>query len=140
MKLEPHAPAYPFHDKFEDGSISGHSYGISIRAEIASRIMAGMYTVSENNFHHVEYAREAVKAADALIEELNKPQQCPEKPRRSWPLLSPHGEKARRFNTLQGRQRIGATSTALHSTVTLSGASSPASRGRCSLFTHKANL
>ena len=72
MNIDPHAPAYPRQNGI------GKDAGMSIRAEIASRILAGMCaSPAAADFpvgQILEYApANAIKLADALIHELNKP-------------------------------------------------------------------
>lgn len=67
MKIDPNAPAYPLQ---EHGDMQSHS-GMTIRAEIASRIMAG-FAANPNGAMSTIDADYAVKMADALIAELNK--------------------------------------------------------------------
>ncbi len=80
MKIDPNAPAYPMHDR--------DHYGLTIRAEIAARVMAGMFSntkltleyadvgggVLEKTLHiaGVSVHKAAIREADALIAELNR--------------------------------------------------------------------
>lgn len=83
MKIDPNAPAYPFPTTDQNGaSVTGGPWaaapGMSIRAYIAAKIMAGMatrgvFTVGDKRIDSWEkYAAQARVAADALIAELNK--------------------------------------------------------------------
>lgn len=75
MKLDPNAPAFlNILDAQQDG---GHTNfegprGLTIRAEIASRIMAGMVANPRFDSDIETISSDAVRCADALIEELNK--------------------------------------------------------------------
>ena len=64
MKIDPNAPAYPMPDR--------DHYGLTIRAEIAARIMAGLYSDVAIAGTHKGLAENAVQAADALIAALNQ--------------------------------------------------------------------
>lgn len=94
MKIDANAPAFPLPIAANDGGVGcaadlpGYHYysGLTVRAEIASRCLAGMLSsldadtassaqeVSEGLGISAEayMAGEAVKLADALIAELNK--------------------------------------------------------------------
>lgn len=65
MKIDPKAPAYPNPREY-------FSKGITIRAEIASRVLTGIYSDPSFAGSHEGAAACAVCAADALIAELNK--------------------------------------------------------------------
>jgi hypothetical protein len=64
MKIDPNAPAYPYQ--------LGSQSGLTIRAEIAARIMAGLYSYGAIAGTHKGLAENAVQAADALIAALNQ--------------------------------------------------------------------
>lgn len=81
--IDPHAPAFlsaektivdPYFVK-DDGSQvmkTVTTRGLTIRAEFASRIMAGMLADPERQGCAREFAGWAVECADALIHELNR--------------------------------------------------------------------
>lgn len=86
MKIDPNEPAYP---QPVAASVDGGIYttmdvnggmlgGLTIRAEISSRIMASLVSCAEmRSMYTQEYiANDAVSLADALIAELNKDQQA----------------------------------------------------------------
>ena len=66
MKIDSNAPAFP--------SQNGVQYdpGLTIRAEIASRVMAGLVCNGNLMQPRVATARESILYADALIAELNR--------------------------------------------------------------------
>lgn len=67
--IDPNEPAYPSHGTM--GEVV-HT-GMTIRAEIASRIMAGIASRESTGERAMNYiVSEAVELADALIAELNK--------------------------------------------------------------------
>ena len=69
MNIDPNAPAYPYTQNY------GHTIvakGLNIRAEIASRLLAGLYASPESPDQDIA-VRWAISGADALIAELNKP-------------------------------------------------------------------
>ncbi len=69
MKIDPNAPAKPSVEYNHDGTIYNQNFGLTIRAEIAARIMA------DNSLYCYDAERAAeiaVHRADALIAELNK--------------------------------------------------------------------
>lgn len=73
MKIDPNAPAFPNSRQYSNGDIDG----LTIRAEIASRVMAGfsanhMMSSQAADWGPENYAAASVKMADALIAELNK--------------------------------------------------------------------
>jgi len=69
MNIDPNEPAYPSQNLDRVGNpCEGLNYGMTIRAEIASRIMAGLCAISRDLS-----PESAVYWADALIAELNKP-------------------------------------------------------------------
>lgn len=78
MKIDPNAPAFPTSDTiYPNGEVQYGFNGLTIRAEIASRIMAGFAANSASanvsSKQLSEYApRNAVAMADILIAELNK--------------------------------------------------------------------
>tara|TARA_R110000824_G_scaffold16140_1_gene67228 strand:+ start:456 stop:713 length:258 start_codon:yes stop_codon:yes gene_type:complete len=83
MNIDQNEPSRPNPEmsKAHFGNLEGYP-GISIRAEIASRIMAGFAADRELNSprirhsteqNHERLAQSAVNWADALITELNKP-------------------------------------------------------------------
>ncbi len=74
--IDPNKPAYPttsslMNSGFPDVIVKETTGGMTIRAEIASRIMAGM--VSDGGFFPDEAAANSIEFADALIKALNKP-------------------------------------------------------------------
>ena len=74
MNIDPNAPAFPVPDSHHaDGQVEFGFNGLTIRAEIASRIMAGFAADAEMTGSKEEVASVAVEWADALIAELNKP-------------------------------------------------------------------
>jgi len=87
MNIDPNAPAFPATEYFSDGKPNGFFPGLSVRAEIASRIMAGLLAnpcgpIQANgingwsfvNCDPVDVSKLAISLADDLITELNKPQ------------------------------------------------------------------
>lgn len=73
MNIDPDAPAYPL---VNDSSKQYHwiHHGLTIRAELAARMMAGFAACPSEGGGTIEgSAQYAVRWADALIEELNKP-------------------------------------------------------------------
>lgn len=82
MNTDPNEPAYPSQNLDRVGNpCEGLNYGMTIRAEIASRIMAGLcagqmvYDIAINltSGGDAIVAKSSVSLADALIAELNKP-------------------------------------------------------------------
>lgn len=73
MKIYPNAPAFPSEGGYRetpDGPWIPHT-GLTIRAEIAARVMAGLAGAEPNrDFYYL--AQDAVGMADALIAALNK--------------------------------------------------------------------
>jgi hypothetical protein len=67
METNPNYPAFPSHGTM--GEVV--TPGLSIRAEIASRCLAGLLADPERNSPASSYAKDAVQLADALIAELN---------------------------------------------------------------------
>lgn len=81
MMIDPNAPAYPAKTwkQFEldgipvIGDWREHLHpGLTIRAEIASRLMAGMMSDPERYGDIHEFAKWGIEGADALIKALNK--------------------------------------------------------------------
>lgn len=73
MNIEPNEPAYPSQNLDRVGNpCEGLNYGMTIRAEIASRIMATLSSKDVSASREL-LASASVKGADALIAELNKP-------------------------------------------------------------------
>ena len=77
MRVDPNAPAFPqplvdsAHGLVALPEYDFNCCGMTIRAEIASRMMAALIT-SETEMDDEEAAKAACDAADALINELNK--------------------------------------------------------------------
>ena len=67
MKITNQTPAFPEIQTPEHYSIGGPTF----RQQAALQIMASLYATRFGNNASDYYAREAVRAADALIEELN---------------------------------------------------------------------
>lgn len=65
MNIDPNSPAFPT----VSASVHLPHHGMTIRAEIASRVMAALLGRTGYEFNHA--AEDAVIAADALIAELN---------------------------------------------------------------------
>jgi hypothetical protein len=83
MKINPDAPAFPqaaFTTNNNEVVIVSHYFkdnaGLTIRAEIASRVLAGFAAGPDTGGTIEQIAEYAVKWADALINELNKSKQC----------------------------------------------------------------
>lgn len=74
MTTDPHAPAFPSLETPEIRSRS--STGLSVRTYIATRAMERL--VAGNSYDSATLARYSVEIADALIAELNKPQEASE--------------------------------------------------------------
>lgn len=82
MSIDPNAPAYPNTTARDTGSKIVHDVtgGLTIRAEIASRIMAGMMAnpgLKESPLSgqklRTKIAEASVEMADALLTTLNEP-------------------------------------------------------------------
>lgn len=71
MKIDPNAPAFPL-DYCPEGMTWNQVRGLTIRAEIAARVLAGMVDMTGDAMHASTYAEASVKLADALIAELNR--------------------------------------------------------------------
>jgi hypothetical protein len=69
MKIDPNEPAFP---SYSDQC--GPAHGMTIRTEIASRILAGFMASQIYRGSPEETACAAIECADALIAELNKEQ------------------------------------------------------------------
>jgi len=89
MKIDPNAPAFPspMINLNIEGSFIRNQAGLSIRAEIASTIMAGLLANPSGplqangmtgwnfvNCDPVDVSRLSISLADDLISELNKPE------------------------------------------------------------------
>lgn len=77
MNIDPNAPAFPitaysYKDRHDDLRHVYESNGLTIRAEIASRIMAARSKDAETVDDVLRAAKGSVFAADTLIAELNK--------------------------------------------------------------------
>jgi hypothetical protein len=70
MNIDPTAPAFPQFSMNEEWEFLP---GLTIRAELAARMMAGFAASSCLDGTIELHAQYAVRWADALIEELNKP-------------------------------------------------------------------
>lgn len=83
MKINPNDPAFPgirgasgcgnetFLETANGPSWIGHNQGMTIRAEIASRVLAGL-AAQNRSFKPGDAAKEAVEWTDSLIWRLNK--------------------------------------------------------------------
>lgn len=75
MKLDPNAPAHPFRESNEFVQYPDTQFpGLTIRAEIASRVLAGFVAnpASTEKWINNHAVASSVAMADALIAELNK--------------------------------------------------------------------
>lgn len=83
MKTNPNAPAFPFEEHNYNGELFVSHGGLSIRAEIASRMMASIIANLNSNTavgvphpeSNTNIAMASIALADALIAELNKEHQ-----------------------------------------------------------------
>lgn len=66
--MNPNEPAYPNFRQYSNAEIDG----MTNREVIAMHLMAGLLASLSNISDVRYYARDAAKAADALIEELNR--------------------------------------------------------------------
>ena len=77
MKTEPNESAYPIPDAtYPNGQVVFGSAGLTKREYFAALVLAGLQgNIGTNRWSRKEFAEDAVKYADALINELNKENQ-----------------------------------------------------------------